>query len=371
MRVLMISKACIHGAYQRKLEELARRSADLDLTVVVPPAWRDDAGRTTSVERRHTEGYRLIVEPMALNGHFHTHFYPRLGRRFREERWDLVHIDEEPYNIATLQATWLAQGSGARPLFFTWQNIERQYPLPVRLIERYCYTRATGAIAGTAAARTVLRRKGYSGPAWVVPQFGVDPQTFCPQPGEQPPDSSLFRVGFVGRLIPGKGAHLLVEACARLGGNVRLDVLGWGPEELRLRALAAANGLGERLHIHPAVPSTEVAQFMRQLDVLVAPSLTTPAWKEQFGRVVIEAMACATPVVGSDSGEIGQVIGGAGLVFPEGNVPALVEALGRLRDDPALRRDLAARGRARVLAEYTQQRIAERTWQVYQALASQ
>ena len=161
MRVLMVSKACIHGAYQRKLEELARCGAEL--TVVVPPSWRDHGGQVFHLDRRHTQGYRLAVEQLALNGHFHTHFYPRLGRHFRGQRWDVVHADEEPYNLATLQIVALAQRAGARALFFTWQNLFRRYPLPVRLMERYCYSRVAGAIAGNAEARDVLRRKRLRG----------------------------------------------------------------------------------------------------------------------------------------------------------------------------------------------------------------
>ena len=366
MRVLMVSKACIHGAYQRKLEELARCGAEL--TVVVPPSWRDHGGQVFHLDRRHTQGYRLAVEPLALNGHFHTHFYPRLGRHFRGQRWDVVHADEEPYNLATLQIIALAQRAGARALFFTWQNLFRRYPLPVRLIEHYCYSRVAGAIAGNAEAQDVLRRKGYAGPAWVIPQFGVDPELFSPLAPPPPSPNGSFRVGYVGRLEHKKGVQLLVAACGQLGTEVRLDLLGWGPEERRLRALAAACGLEERLHIHTARASTEVPAFLRQLDVLVLPSLTTPQWKEQFGRVLVEAMACETAVIGSDSGEIRRVIGGAGLLFPEGNSAALAEQLTRLRDDPALRHELGARGRQRVLAHYTQQRIAERTWRVYEAI---
>lgn len=368
MRVLMVSKACIHGAYQRKLEELARCGAEL--TVVVPPSWRDHGGQVFQLDRRHTRGYRLVVEPLALNGHFHTHFYPRLGRRFRGQRWDVVHADEEPYNLATLQIVALAQRAGARALFFTWQNLFRRYPLPVRLIERYCYGRVAGAIAGNAEAREVLRRKGYAGPAWVIPQFGVDPELFTPFEAPPPTSDDLFRVGYVGRLEHKKGVQVLVAACGKLGPGVQLDLLGWGPEERRLRALAAACGLKERLHIHSARASTEVPAFLRELDVLVLPSLTTPQWKEQFGRVLVEAMACETAVIGSDSGEIRRVIGDAGLLFPEGDSAALTEQLARLRDDPALRRELGARGRQRVLAHYTQQRIAERTWRVYEAISS-
>jgi glycosyltransferase involved in cell wall biosynthesis len=106
----------------------------------------------------------------------------------------------------------------------------------------------------------------------------------------------------------------------------------------------------------------------RALDALVLPSLTRPNWKEQFGRVLVEAMACGVPVVGSDSGEIPHVVGEAGLIFPEGDVEALRDRLARLAADARFRADLAARGRARVLAHYTQARIAEATCAVYQHL---
>ncbi|MEA3396872.1 MAG: glycosyl transferase family 1, partial [Chloroflexota bacterium] len=103
----MLSKACIVGAYQRKLEEIAVEP-DVELVVAVPPYWKDERG-ITPLERAHIHGYRLEVLPLALNGQFHLHFYPTLGRLLREARPDVVHIDEEPYNLATFHANWLAR----------------------------------------------------------------------------------------------------------------------------------------------------------------------------------------------------------------------------------------------------------------------
>ncbi|MBO9310238.1 MAG: glycosyl transferase family 1, partial [Chloroflexi bacterium] len=111
MRVLMICKACVVGIYQRKLEEMARQ-AQLDLTVLVPSAWRDPSG-AQPLERVYTSGYRLEVVPMCLNGNFHLHFYPTLGRLMRQVRPQLVHIDEEPYNLAAWQAFCQARRIGA------------------------------------------------------------------------------------------------------------------------------------------------------------------------------------------------------------------------------------------------------------------
>jgi glycosyltransferase involved in cell wall biosynthesis len=107
---------------------------------------------------------------------------------------------------------------------------------------------------------------------------------------------------------------------------------------------------------------------LRGWDVVVLPSLTRPNWKEQFGRILVEAMACAVPVVASGSGEIPNVVGDAGVLVPEGDAGALRAALAALLADPARRQELGRRGRARALERYTHRRIAEATARVYRTL---
>jgi glycosyltransferase involved in cell wall biosynthesis len=362
MRVLMLSKACIVGAYQKKLEALARLPG-MHLTVVVPPYWRDERG-VTPLERQHTEGYDLVVEPMVLNGSFHLHFYPGLGRQIRRVGPDLVHIDEEPYNLATAQALWLARRAGARSLFFSWQNILRRYPPPFRLLERYVLQHVDHAIVGNQESAGVWRAKGYEGSLAVIPQFGVDPEVFAPGPREA---GRGFIVGYVGRLVEAKGVDLLLQALTGLQGVWRAYILGSGPEGRALQEQARELGLADRVSFDDWIPSAQMPAYYRQLDVLVVPSRTRPNWKEQFGRVLVEAMACGVPVVGSDSGEIPNVIGDAGLVFPEGQVDTLRDHLTRLLSDLDLRAGLARRGRERVLARYTQAHVAAETYRVYQA----
>ena len=365
MRVLMVSKACLVGAYQRKLEEIARFS-DVELMVVVPPSWRD-GGRSVRLERAHTTGYELVVEPMVLNGSFHLHFYPRLGRRMRAFAPHIVHIDEEPYNLATFHALQQARRLGARVLWFTWQNLNRRYPLPFHLIERYNLHHADYGIVGSAGAAAVWREKGFTGPLAVIPQFGVDPDIFGPRDGERDIPSG-FAIGYVGRLVPEKGVDLLLWAAAGMGGDWHLDVVGAGAERERLRGLAYHLGLGDSVSFQEWVPSTRMPAFYRNLDVLVLPSRSRSNWVEQFGRVLIEAMGCGVPVVGSDCGEIPNVVGDAGLIFPEGDVDALRACLARLVNSPELRADLALRGRERVLTHFTQAQVAVQTVAVYREL---
>jgi glycosyltransferase involved in cell wall biosynthesis len=135
-----------------------------------------------------------------------------------------------------------------------------------------------------------------------------------------------------------------------------------------LRQRAAAPDLQGRVEFTGRVPSVRLPEVYRQMDLLVLPSRTTPTWKEQFGRVLIEAMASGVPVVGSSSGEIPHVIGTAGLVYPEGNVPALRSTLAGLLASPVRRAELGRQGRARVLEHYTQQRIVQQYLEVYREM---
>lgn len=364
MRVVMISKACIVGAYQRKLEELAALP-EMVLTVLAPPNWRDSRGEQR-LERVFTRGYELRETPIALNGHFHLHFYPRLAAEVRGLRPDLLHIDEEPYNLATRQGLGLARALDIPALFFTWQNLRRRYPPPFAWFERFVFRHAALALAGNHAAAGVLRAKGFAGPVQVIPQFGVDPDLFAlpPAPAAERP----FTIGYAGGFVPEKGVDTLLHACARLPGAWRLRLAGSGDEQPALARLAEALGIAARLEWLTKIPSTAMPLFYHSLDALVLPSRTRPNWMEQFGRVLVEAMACGVPVIGSDSGEIPHVIGDAGLVFAEGEAAALAAHLQALAADAGLHAALRRRGRERVLTQFTQAQVARETYAVYRSL---
>jgi glycosyltransferase involved in cell wall biosynthesis len=365
MRVLLLSKACIVGPYQTKLTSLGSKP-NLDLTVVVPPFWQDERGRVL-LEKRHTQGYEMVVAPMHWNGHFHLHYYPTLPEIIKRVQPDIFHIDEEAYNFATFHAAraMLRANPRTRILFFSWQNIFRRYPPPFAWMEKFVYRHAIAAIAGNSEAKKILRRKGFAKPVAIIPQFGV-PDSFAPQPVAR--THNCFVVGYAGRLVREKGIQVLLRALAQLQGDWFLRVLGSGPEKNSLQALARELNIDARVEFASWVGSSAMPIFFNSLDVLVVPSLTRSNWKEQFGRVLMEAMACGVPVIGSDSGEIPNVIGDAGIIVSENDASALADALTALMRDPARRQQLGQVGRARALAHFSEQRVVDDTYAFYQEL---
>jgi glycosyltransferase involved in cell wall biosynthesis len=357
VRVMLLSRAALVASYRPKLDALAQLP-DVELTVVVPPRWKEP-DRVQELEPGATPGYDLVVETLALNGSFHTHYYPRLARRLRAVRPDVLYVEEEPYNLATWHATRLAARLGIRTACFTWQNINRQYPPPFGSIERATLRRIDHLVCGSQDAVTVWRDKGYRGSASVV-QSGVDPAVWARPEGA--PDRP-FTVGYVGRLVEAKGITGLVRALAtaQLPDAARLLVAGDGDARDDIEAEARRVGVAERTEVRRWTSSNEMPALMHELDVLVLPSLTRPHWREQFGRVLVEAMAAGVVVIGSDSGEIPHVIGDAGIVVPEGDDHALARALEQLAHDPARRAELARRGHLRVTERYTHERIAAQT----------
>ncbi len=227
------------------------------------------------------------------------------------------------------------------------ENFDRPLPDVVRRWRRRVLTRAAfvAARSPSAAGMGVVRRWGARGRVGVAPH-AMPEWTVAPHV-----DAPTFTVGYAGRLVSEKGLDDLLAAVRQLAAPVELIVVGDGP---RRGTLEHQQIPGSRVRVLDGFSHESMAQAYAQMDVLVLPSRTTPTWKEQFGRVLVEASWCGVPVVGSDSGEIPWVIGetGGGLIFPEGDVAALRECLDRLRADPQLRRELASSGRDSVAARF-------------------
>ena len=367
-KILMISKALTVAAYHGKLVELAKRN-DIDLVVVMPAVWSKRHEKITP------NGYKIIYAKVRFPSIPHIHYYPDIKKIIRDQDPDIIHIDEEHYVLVTYQVLKIAKKLKKKALFFTWQNIDKRYPFPFSAIENSNLKNSDAAIAGNREAKRILERKGVRKRIFVIPQFGVDETRFrkldSTRLRRQLGVDGSFTVGYLGRLVREKGIDDLVRAIAISGTGVRLLVIGGGPFRKDLIRIATEAGVEKQLKSIDHVLSTEVAEYLNCLDCLALPSVTTRRWKEQFGRVLIEAMACGVPVIGSNSGEIPNVIGNAGLIFKERNHQDLAEKIAMLRDNADLRLKLSRAGRERVLSRFTHKMIADQTYQAYQWLSGE
>jgi glycosyltransferase involved in cell wall biosynthesis len=167
-------------------------------------------------------------------------------------------------------------------------------------------------------------------------------------------------------MLPGKGLNVLAAALAKMSAEAwRLLVVGDGPEREGFERRLSESGLRDRAEFTGAINFALVPEYFHQIDLLVIPTETTKRIREQFGRVIVEAMASGVPVIGSTCGAIPEVIGDAGLVFPEGDADALACVLRRSLSDEALRERMSLAGLARV-EQYSWERVAENTYELYQ-----
>jgi glycosyltransferase involved in cell wall biosynthesis/GT2 family glycosyltransferase len=250
---------------------------------------------------------------------------PRPIARALREGWDIVDIHEEPFALATAEVRLLRWITRMRSPFvlYTAQNLDKRYPIPFRWLERSALRAAAGVSACNTQAARIAERKGFSGRARTIP-LGVDLEEFSPR--DTPADEATITAGFLGRLVPEKGLLVLLDAAA-VDSRLRVRIAGDGPLAATLPGEVARRNLAGRVELVGGLRPEDVPEFYSSLDVLAVPSLPTPSWTEQFGRVAIEAMACGIPVVSSDAGALPDVVGGAGIVVPHGDADALAAAL--------------------------------------------
>jgi len=375
LRVLTIGHSYVVALNQAVPAAIAK-DPDVDVTVAAPSFHYGDL-RRLKLERTTHPDYTIVPLDAKLTRWNQLFWYDNgaLRKLIRSGDFDVVHAWEEPYCVAGYQISQAVRKASARFIFRTAQSLAKSYPWPFSRFERATVARADGWVAGGQLVYEAMVHKGFPSTTGRVITLGVDMNRFRPLPaaGRDEVRRSLGlnepMIGYIGRLVKAKGLDLLMHALLKVQGEWSLLVLGSGPYKDSIESWAARHGLQDRVRVL-LVKHDDVPRYLGAMDMLVAPSQTTPSWKEQFGRMVIEAFACGVPVIGSDSGEIPRVIDDAGIVVGESDVHGWTEAIeGLLRDDETRQR-LAALGLERCRAHYSVERIAERYIEFYRLLVS-
>jgi glycosyltransferase involved in cell wall biosynthesis len=344
------------------------------VTAVAPATYRGDL-RRISLEPLAGEASELIPLRVRLDRIPHLMSYAGLDAALSSGP-DVVHCWEEPYIRAGAQVARRAPLQ-SRVVYATFQNLAKTYPPPLAGFERRSLQRAAGWIAfGHTVERTLARREEYDRiPHRVIPP-GVDVDRFAPDVAAGvavrrqigwPEDAPV--VGYLGRFAPQKGLPDLCDALERVRGNWFALFVGGGEWQPELERFGAKHP--GRVHVANGVPHGDVPRWLNAMTLLSAPSRTTPVWREQFGRMLIEAMSCGVPVVATGSGEMPYVIGDAGRIVPERDPAQLAGALDALLDNPDERRALTEAGVERARALFSWPVVARQHLDFFEAVADQ
>ena len=382
MKILVISHTYITRVNREKWKVLSKLYDDVELKVIFPTRWPTHLF-DHKVKKINGEDFKnchfLALPAFNVGNEVAYGYFPRaFFYMMKDFRPDVVHVEQGDNALSYFQSILTAKilRINAKFLFFTWVNWEAHFSLKYCLfwkwIEKVNRFFSVGAIVGNQDAKKILQKKGFEKNVTVLPQLGVDSRLFVPAKQTKFNENQQNKyVCFVGRIVEEKGIKLLIDVFAKLSKlfpSWRLMFIGNGPYRKQLIDRVISYNILDRVKFKDPVAHSGVVKLLQHMDILVLPSFDTSNWKEQFGHVLIEAMACGVPVIGSSGGEIPNVIDKAGLVFEQKNEEELKKCLQKLMKDATLREKLRKDGCRRVLQNYTHDIIARKTYMFWKKM---
>ena len=372
--VLVVSQSCLTAINRVPFRLLRDRGWNVEL--VVPDRFRA-AGFDRPADPRTSDDPPIHFRPIR-SGHPRLWTYEGLDALLDERRPRIVFTDVDPGSRLALQLGWWAKRNGGHVACLSCDNMPRtlfgELQRSPGSAARFLTTRALGNAARLVVdhvfaishdIEAVMKTVGFGGRVSVIP-LGFDANLFRPDPAARQRVREALRlreitVAYFGRLIPEKGVHRLIDALAGLKDRpwqLMIDEFKEydHPYVRQIREQIERVGLSDRI-VYFDARHDEMPMYMNAADIVVVPSESNPAWKEQYGRVAPEAMACGRTVITSNCGALPELVGDAGIVVPEANVGALRDAIAKAMADSSLRESLgrAAFERAHSRLSVTQQ----------------
>ncbi|MEI6701636.1 MAG: glycosyltransferase family 4 protein [Actinomycetota bacterium] len=338
--LLVVSHPAVIETNQAVFALLRRQGVDVHL--ITPSRWRHAYNPSAFVPETAADliGFHTLLPVWGMGKPQRHRYRSGVGAVLDRVKPDVVYLEEECFSLSADQWSRACRRRGIPFGVQAWENLDRPLPWPIKRLRSTILHTADFVLARTPAAAHMVAEWGAGGRIEIVPSPVPSPFS-----GERP-DHEGFVVGGAGRLVEQKGFLEVAAVVASIDG-AEFVVAGDGPlrEELQRNGVRVVTDA-----THATMP-----EFFSSLDALVLWSRSTPTWAEQFGRVLVEALAQETPVIGSSCGEIPWVIAttAGGIVVPEGDREALRVALVELRDDPSRRTSLGRAGRSAVEEQFS------------------
>ena len=360
MKVLhLISSEGLYGA-ENMLVSLASALRSLSIDTVVAAFRHRPSDPLEVLTAARAAGLETTAIP--CYGRFDMQAPGRIRTRLNTHAADILHTHGYKADIYGYLATRSAQV----PLVSTCHN----WPDPSRLMQAYAkldrlmLRQFDSVTTPSSRVATTLRHSGV--PAWKVRVIanGVDVPRFAEAAAtRQPSASGLKTIGFVGRLVNGKGGLTLLDAAQRVLAahpEAEFHLVGEGPEHMAWQHHAAALGIAARVHFRGAL--TDMPAAYAAFDMLVLPS-----YDEAMPMCLLEGLAAGLPAIATSVGEVPRLIHHeqTGLLVEPGNAEALADAICRLLDNPSLSQRLGAEGQRLVSLQFSATAMAAQYADVY------
>jgi glycosyltransferase involved in cell wall biosynthesis len=333
-KVFIISHAMTEPLNQKRWFDFAKLCHNWEVMMLIPKIWRNSwfGNEREAITSYRKEGNLEIIPVVTTSKEKWTLFItPELPKLLREKQPDIVLCFQEEGTISlcwSLICTKLFCPK-AKIGFFSWQNIEIHGEKWHQRLRWNITTHLSDFfLAGSNEIATLFKKAGYPKPIYTQTEIGVSSEIFHQNPSltfnfkEKHHLSDELVIGFAGRLVEEKGIYDLTAALEDLKDiKIKMIWAGDGKERDHLKQLRAKDIFLGQLDL------SEMVEFYNGIDLLILPSKSTPFWKEQFGLVAAQSLACHTPVIGSNSGAIPEVVGNDDFIFPEGDSKALANII--------------------------------------------
>lgn len=357
MKILWVIRPA-EGGILHHLKQLSQGISDLEIVVVAPPDLGDWAGSRRFIPLDLVDGLQFKKDFKSVS---------RLRRVLRQEKADIVHA----HGLKAALITAAALGPMTKSQFlFTAHNSLPPNRFGSHLVQRWIFRHTDTIISVSDAVRSqivkfVPERKVIT----IYNGISIDRfQDFSWELARDPLglDTNHQVVGTVARLIPSKGIHTLLESVsliAKIVPNLRLVVVGDGPEKTRLEKYSEALGLKDRVNFMGW--RDDVPELMAGWDIFALPSIS-----EGFNLSVLEAMASSLPIVIADVPSLREAVvaNKGGLVVFPGNAPELAAALLHLLKAPEKAKAMGIFNRNRVQALFGEDQMVRSTRAIYEGL---
>ena len=391
LNLVIISHAYVYAPYRAKIEALAEH-VDLDITLITPEFGLEGGGQKVYTTPYEGKAYQHIILSGFFTGKLNFFILKNLKKTLQNLNPDVILLEEEYWTQVSAQVSYIKQKflPQSKLILLSQENIchiwEKEATSPYQKIrytsfhqlEKFIIPKLDGLIFQFPEVwqdfenrTSELKFKGLRG---TFPQLGVDYERFATNIEASKLNgirNSLhikaedFVYGYIGRLTLEKGIEDMIYAFEAWDKpNTKVLIIGNGSEEYtnNLNALINKLNLNHIISILPAIKFDDIPAYFQLLDITILLSHTTPVWKEQFGRVLVESMAAGTPVIGSDSGAIPLVVGDTGYIVPEKDILAIREALIEAYTNQSKYQKLAKLGQQRAESEFSYTAIANTTY---------